>query len=104
MRSKIPDWSLPTEYEHHKDSLTLQDIRSSTTATFPPIPRSVYPKGLYNVRGNLPRLDGTDDAYEKIVTVTVITCSTSLIRQTVDIANSVNVPLDAIHITSIGYP
>lgn len=104
MKTRIPDWHLPAQYEHHIDSQSVQGLLSSTTVTFPPIPHSVYPRGLFNVRGDLPLMDGSPNGGEKAVTISVINCSSSLIQQAADIANAVDVPIDSIHITSVGYP
>lgn len=104
LKTKIPEWRLPKKYSHYQEHQTVQDLLSSTTVTFPPIPHSVYPKGLYNVTTGSGRLDGSDNFGEKVVTVVVIKCSTPLRAQLVSIANSVNVPLDALHIQSVGYP
>jgi hypothetical protein len=104
LKTKIPNWSLPKEYAHLNTHAYVQDLLSSTSRPTISIPRSVYPTGLYNVSTDSGRLDGSDNLGEKVVTVSVTECSTALRAQLVTVANSVNVPLDALRIQGYGYP
>lgn len=98
LRTAIPNWHLPSKYLPPPPDERVETILHPPSTTTIPIPKSVWPKGLFRVVAPYPRQDGTEEFGENIVSISVLECSPKLVAQAVQIADAKAVPLKAIRI------